>query len=201
MLLRSFLFPDRITSSGNVSTTDDASIDTPVRIQHFCAPFYYDGVIRSKLLAFKFQRRTRYCNLFAHAMTDCVKSSFPDVSFDVVTFVPMTQADIRARSFNQSGLLAQRIAKELFIECSALLTKTKSTPQQHTLTVHERLQNLQDVFRPTERCKPGMTVLLVDDIKTTGTTLARCCEALETAGVTDVYCVCAAVSPFHPPED
>lgn len=173
--------------------------DDPVQLRHLCAPFFYDGQIRAQLLALKFQKQTRFVKPLSHAMAECVLTSFPDVTFDVVTFVPMTPADIRTRSFNQSALLAQRIAKELFIECSALLEKCKSTPQQHTLTVSDRLQNLQNVFLPTSRCKPGLTVLLVDDIKTTGTTLLRCIEALDGAGIQDVYCVCAAVSSYLSP--
>ena len=170
--------------------------DDPVQLKHLTAPYYYSGQIRAQLLMLKFQARTRYAKPLGAAMAAKVQSAFPAVSFDCVTFVPMTNADIRLRSLNQSALLAQTVAEKLFIECKALLVKTKPTMQQHTLNQAERLENLQNVFAPSALAKPGQTVLLVDDIKTTGTTLLRCCEALHAAGIQDVYCVCAAVSEF-----
>lgn len=218
VLLESMLYPRICPACGNAipfgraycvcsdsapRTVDpDAQLiraDDPVRLQHLCAPYYYDGRIRAQLLSLKFQSQTVHVKPLAGAMAQQLALSFPGVLFDCVTFVPMTTDDIRERSFNQSALLAQTIAGLLFIECSALLVKSGPTPKQHTLSRNERLQNLQDVFRPTARCVPGSTVLLVDDIKTTGTTLSRCCEALTSAGVKDVYCVCAAVSqPLSP---
>ena len=166
----------------------------PIQLSHLCAPYVYDGVIRQQLLGLKFQHQTKFLKPLAAAMAAQVSAAFPEVMFDCVTFVPMTQDDIRVRSFNQSALLAQRIANLFFIPCSAWIEKTKSTPQQHTLSQAERLQNLESAFQPTQHCIPGSTVILVDDIKTTGTTLFRCCEALRSAGVHDVYCVCAAVA-------
>ena len=178
---------------------DDATLihpDDPVQLRHLTAPYYYSGQIRSQLLMLKFQAQTRYVKPLGAAMAAKVLAAFPSVSFDCVTFVPMTEADICVRSLNQSALLAQTVAEKLFIECKALLVKTKSTIQQHTLHQAERLDNLQNVFAPTAMVIPGQTVLLVDDIKTTGTTLFRCCEALYAAGIRDVYCVCAAASEF-----
>ena len=133
-------------------------------------------------------------------MAEHAADVFRAVSFDCVTFVPMTQADLSERSFNQSALLAQWVARTNFIECSALLIKIKTTPKQHTLTVNERLQNLDQAFMPTERIKAGSTVLLCDDIKTTGTTLRRCRDTLLAAGVKEVYCLACAMSAYNSPD-
>ena len=172
----------------------------PIRLAHICAPYYYEGIIRQQLLGLKFHNQTKYVRSLSFAMAQQVSMVYADVSFDCVTFVPMAQPDIRTRAFNQSALLAQSIAKQLFIQCSALLEKTQLTVPQHTLNQSDRLQNLEHVFEATDLCKPGSTVLLVDDIKTTGTTLYRCCEALKIAGVQDVYCVCAAVTRSPSPD-
>ena len=108
----------------------------------------------------------------------------------------MSEADLRERSFNQSALLAQWVAQTNFIQCSALLQKVKTTPKQHTLTVNERLQNLDQAFQPTDLVQSGSTVLLCDDIKTTGTTLRRCRDTLLAAGVKEVYCLTCAMSAY-----
>lgn len=162
----------------------------------FSAPYYYDGIIRQQLLSFKFQNRPSLAKPLGLTMAAHAATIFSDVSFDCVTFVPMAADDLRNRSFNQSALLAQWVARTIFIQCSALLEKVKLTPTQHTLTVDERLRNLEGAFQPTALAKPGMTVLLCDDIKTTGTTLRRCRDTLLAAGVKEVYCLSCAMSDY-----
>lgn len=162
----------------------------------FAAVYYYSGRVRADLLSFKFQRQASFAKPFGRAMAHQAAARFCGVLFDCVTFVPMTPDDLRERSFNQSALLAQWVARTFFIPCSALLKKTRATPSQHSLHQADRLNNLQNAFAPTDLVRPGSTVLLCDDIKTTGTTLRRCRETLLNAGVGQVYCVVCAMSDF-----
>ncbi len=165
-------------------------------LEPFTAVWYYNGQVRFDLLSLKFGQNASLAKPLGIAMAKRVADVLPDVSFDCVTFVPMTTADLRERSFNQSALLAQWVAKTFFIECSALLQKVRSTPKQHELHQAERLENLKDAFEPTKLVRPGSTVLLVDDIKTTGTTLRRCRETLLEGGVQAVYCLACAMSDY-----
>ena len=174
---------------GDLSVTDDP-------LDPFTAVWYYNGRVRFDLLRFKFQRKTAFAKPFGLAMADRAIHTFPGVSFGCVTFVPMTTEDLRERSFNQSALLAQWVAQTIFIQCSALLQKVRSTPCQHTLNQSDRMANLEHAFAPTAFVKPGSTVLLVDDIKTTGTTLRRCRDTLLEAGVKEVYCLTCAMSDY-----
>lgn len=162
----------------------------------FTAVWYYGGRIRFDLLSLKFHRKASLAKPLGLAMAQRVAQAFPTVSFDCVTFVPMTADDLRERSFNQSALLAQWVARAFFIQCSALLQKVRATPGQHTLNQTERLANLEHAFAPTALVQPGSTVLLVDDIKTTGTTLRRCRDTLLEAGVKEVYCLTCAMSDY-----
>ncbi len=177
-----------------LNSEDETITDDP--LHPFTAVWYYSGRVRYDLLRLKFQRRASLAGPLGLAMAERVAQAFPTVSFDCVTFVPMTEEDLRERSFNQSALLAQRIAQAFFIQCSALIKKTKTTPCQHTLNQSERMTNLKNAFAPTDQVQPGTTVLLVDDIKTTGTTLLRCREALLQAGVKEVYCAACAMSDY-----
>lgn len=162
----------------------------------FTAVYYYNGRIRYNLLELKFHQKASLAKPLGLAMAQRVAEVYPSVSFDCVTFVPMTELDLSERSFNQSALLAQWVAKAFFIECYALLKKVRSTPKQHNLNKDERLANLQQAFAATDLVQPGSTVLLVDDIKTTGTTLQRCRDVLLQAGVKEVYCIACAMSDY-----
>lgn len=162
----------------------------------FAAVWYYNGRVRYDLLRLKFMQKASLAKPLGLAMAERAVQAFPAVAFDCVTFVPMTTEDLRVRSFNQSALLAQWIARSFFIQCSALLKKVKSTPCQHSLNQSDRLNNLEHAFAVTELVKPDSTVLLVDDIKTTGTTLLRCCDTLLQAGVKEVYSLACAMSDY-----
>lgn len=175
---------------GDLSVTDDP-------LDPFTAVWYYNGRVRFDLLRLKFQRRTSLAKPLGRAMAERAAEAFSGVSFDCVTFVPMTTDDLRERSFNQSALLAQWVAQTFFIQCSAQLQKVRSTPCQHNLSQSERMANLDHAFAPTAFVAPGSTVLLVDDIKTTGTTLRRCRDTLLEAGVKEVYCLACAMSDYY----
>ena len=82
------------------------------------------------------------------------------------------------------------MAKELGIPVRNLLIKNKKTKDQKQLTLEQRKKNLKDVYRVQKgRCPEGIpeTVLLLDDIITTGSTLSACAVALKAAGVKKVY--------------
>ena len=76
--------------------------------------------------------------------------------------------------------------------------KTVETKKQHNLSATERMTNLDNTFRLKSGADVrGKTVILCDDIKTTGTTLKKCCDVLFENGARDVYCLCIAVSDYQ----
>lgn len=183
------------------SNAEDCScdIENAIRLEHITAPFVYSGVIRSDILSLKFKSRKRLARDLAHSMAIRFSEVYPDVEIDTVTFVPMTEFSMRERGFNQSELLAKNVSKAFFLNCENLLEKTVETKKQHDLTAKERMNNLDNAFRIKENASvKGKTVLLCDDIKTTGTTLYKCCNVLLENGATDIYCLCVAVSDYQP---
>ena len=121
----------------------------------FTAVWYYGGRIRFDLLSLKFHRKASLAKPLGLAMAQRVAQAFPTVSFDCVTFVPMTADDLRERSFNQSALLAQWVARAFFIQCSALLQKVRATPCQHMLNQSERYQNNRHNAAPLQGYTAG----------------------------------------------
>lgn len=105
---------------------------------------------------------------------------------DHVTFVPMHPQRQRERGFNHAELLARKIGEELGVPCEALLERTRNAGQQAKLSKKEREQNLKDTFRAV-RDTTGGTILLIDDVMTTGATLKHCSKALREAGAAQIY--------------
>ena len=90
--------------------------------------------------------------------------------------------------------MAKQVATELGIPLrSRILKKIKYNKRQHKLSFNERKLNVKGVFSAVGDLT-GKTVLLVDDIKTTGYTLNECAKQLRLAGAENVYCLTALIS-------
>ncbi len=160
-----------------------------------CAPFYYEGAIEKAIDRFKFQNKDFLAQPYARNMAAAVRREYADIQFDAVTFVPFTKKQMRTRAFNPSEVLARRLADELQLPCETLLEKLFETETQHLLKSSERTGNVFGVFETVKDANvSGKTVLLVDDIKTTGATLSECAKMLHLSGAKAVYCCTFAVT-------
>ncbi len=103
---------------------------------------------------------------------------------DVIVPVPLHWRRLFKRRFNQSAELAWHLSKVSDTPCIPdLLVRDRSTPTQDGLTREERQENQHGVFSVHKRRNVPKTVLLVDDVMTTGATLSACAETLRAAGV------------------
>lgn len=117
------------------------------------------------------------------------------VQFDFVTWVPMDRKRRRRQGYAHAELLGKEIAKDLGILARGdLLAEQGGRIRQHDLPAQER-QKYAARFMLTGKRLSGETVLLVDDILTTGSTLRKCTELLKEAGAAQVYiaAVCAGL--------
>lgn len=114
----------------------------------------------------------------------------------IVTAVPMHPKRLRARGRNHAELLARSAAAKLGMEYRELLVRTRNAPQQARLAARERRQNLKGGFAVAAQpdALRGSTVLLIDDVCTTGSTARYCAAALRDAGVRRVYFASFALS-------
>lgn len=160
------------------------------------APFVYKDNLAYAVQRFKFQDETNLSEYFAKEICASVNLNFSEKQFDFVTCVPLTKKKLRKRGYNQSELLAKDCAKLLGTDFENALIKSRDTTDQHELKAKERLKNLKDAFEVNKSVDiNGKTVLLCDDIKTTGATLYECRKTLIKAGAKDVFCACIAVVP------
>jgi predicted amidophosphoribosyltransferase len=99
------------------------------------------------------------------------------------------------RGFNQSELIARRVARRIERPFAVLLRRVRRTGPQARLPGEKRAANVRGAFAATGACRRvSGGVLLVDDVLTTGNTLREAAGALRKAGVGDVFGACAARS-------
>ncbi len=166
------------------------------------APFAYKDKLAYAIQRFKFREETNLGEFFAKEISAAVKTAYPEKDFSFITCVPLTAKKLRSRGYNQSALLAKDCAKNLEVEFKEALVKKHDTIDQHKLKAAERLKNLKDVFEVNTNVDvKGKTILLCDDIKTTGATLYECRKTLIKAGAKEVCCACIAVVPEKVTED
>ena len=116
------------------------------------------------------------------------------LSADLVIPVPLHPARLAERGYNQAALLASEIARDIGAVLAARgLVRARHTPQQAHLDRAARLVNVEGAFRARWPSRVrGRRVLLVDDVCTTGATLAACAEALREAGAVEILAIVIA---------
>lgn len=159
------------------------------------SPLYYEDKVKTCIHRFKFRGERNIYKALGRLMADTVAERYGDIEFDYVTYIPMFPKKERKRGFNQSRLLAQRISELCEIPfADKMLIKLYNTDNQHDCTGLERTGNLIGVFDVDSRYDlNGKTVLLIDDIKTSGSTLNECGKMLYLNGVNSVICLTAAL--------
>ena len=166
------------------------------RRRHFercVSPFYHKGVAQSGIYTLKGEGYEVTVKGFADEMAEVVRREYGGIPFDLVTAVPLHKRERLDRGFNQAEKLGQALAKRLRLPYETVLTKMTVTAPQKTLKAVERSGNLLGVFDVCGDVS-GKTVLLVDDVITTGTTLDECAKMLKIFGAAEVYAVTAAAA-------
>lgn len=111
------------------------------------------------------------------------------IPFDMIVPVPLNPNRQRSRGYNQAALISKPLSKRLNIPCCPpALVRIKDTRSQVGLNAVQRRENMAGAFRAEHDICKGKTVLLVDDIATTGSTLNECATALKQAGAERIYC-------------
>ena len=114
-----------------------------------------------------------------------------------IVFVPVTASRLRQRGYNQAELLAEAVGEGLSVPVLDLLEKTKNTRAQKDLSAAERRKNLAGSIRIKAGAGPSgapfpRRVLLIDDVLTTGSTLAVCAGVLKEAGTEHIFILTVA---------
>ncbi|MBQ7739879.1 MAG: ComF family protein [Eubacterium sp.] len=161
----------------------------------FCAAYYYEGSVIKGVVRFKNDGFTFLKEGIASEISEAVGLRFDTEDFDFVTFVPMTKGKERKRGYNQSRLLAREVAALLEIPCISTLIKIRKTDSQRFSKANRRKENLFGAFDVKEGVDiRDKKILIIDDVKTTGSTLSECAAMLKIAGAREVYAASFAVT-------
>ena len=149
--------------------------------------FFYEGSLRESFLRFKFGGSAYYAQTYGVWMAHTIRDKLAG-KYDVLTWAPVSRARRRRRGYDQSALLCREIGARLGMPPVQTLQKIKDPPAQSTLPdAALRRANVSGAYRAEQPAHfAGKRVLIIDDIVTTGATLAECSRTLLQAGASDV---------------
>jgi ComF family protein len=163
--------------------------------------FVFDGPIREALHRFKYQGQTALAQPLARHLADWWQQSkevstrlMPFESEDIEAIVPVPLHSWRRwrRGYNQSELLGREIGHIFDLPVVSALQRRRYTVSQVELSEEERSRNVQDAFAVDEKIKLPPTVLLLDDVCTTGATLNECARVLKQNSAKNIYALTLA---------
>lgn len=194
-------FCHRLLARGERDLCDDCArkllhMDAQERTGEFfstcVAALPYDEPVSGSIRRYKFSGRREYARVYAPILAACVQERLSG-RFDVIAWTPVSARRKRSRGYDQAEELARETARVLGVEVVDVLRKKRNNPAQSSLSAAARRANVLGVYavRRAERIS-GRRVLLIDDVVTTGSTLAECSRVLRTAGAADVVCAALA---------
>jgi competence protein ComFC len=147
---------------------------------------YFQGPLREAIHALKYRRDLGLGEVLSGPLNQMLaESTWP---LDLIVPVPLGVARLKERGYNQSGLIARPLAWETGLRYSPrALARVRETRSQVGLSLDQRKENVRGAFQASSNLVAGKTVLLVDDVMTTGSTLEACAVALLQAGAMKVY--------------
>ncbi len=184
----------RLALPGGTPIGLPADIPAPLLQLEWCAPFV--GPVRAALHDLKYAGERRLAEPLGVAVAR--RWARVGIGTEVVVPVPVHAVRERGRGYDQAALIAAVVARELGLPLVRALERARSTVAQFELGRDERAANVAGAFHVpasiagAEPCPRDAWVLLVDDVVTTGATLAACAAALESAGARAVSAIAVA---------
>lgn len=157
------------------------SFDRGFPLLHYVPP------VSDAMAAMKYHGRAEYAAFYGSLLAECFGREWETLKIDCLIPVPVHKDKLKKRGYNQAELLAEALGEILQLPVdNRILIRGEDTRAQKKLSRDERFMNLRSAFQPGS-VTPPETVLLVDDIYTTGATADACAEVLFKAGAERVY--------------
>lgn len=160
------------------------------------AAYWYKGILRRTVIRFKLENRPELAGFLGGEMARLLKNSGLAAQYDLLVPVPVSPKTMRRRGYNQSALLARRVAECTGLPCEEeALQKVKETKPQMSLGREQRLRNVKGAYAVVDaEAVRGKRILLVDDVLTTGSTMDECAKTLLRAGAACCGVLCATAA-------
>ena len=162
----------------------------PPYVDFVAAALRYEKGVRTAVHRFKFRGARSAAAPFGRLVAHQARGTL-DGPFDAVTWVPTNRANLRVRGYDHARMIAREVSCRLELPCVPLLCKTRRTEAMYTLPPSQRKAKIFGAFCVKKGADvSGKSILLIDDVLTTGATLSECARALKESGAASV---CAAV--------
>ncbi len=156
----------------------------PPRVDRTRAAVAYDDVTRTLPIRLKYGRKIALARTMARFMAPLLPRPSDD---QLIVPVPLHRSRLWARGFNQAAMIAREMARRSGITDSPfVLHRTRRTPSLRGMTGSQRRRAVSGVFAANRSLVEGKTIILIDDVLTTGSTAESCARALKRAGAARV---------------
>lgn len=159
----------------------------------------YDDIAKEIVRGIKFGGKKYFAKYIANFLTERYKVAFDGVKIDLVVPVPMTKKKQVARGYNQAWEIAKRFASIVDLPAdNSIVAKIKDTDEQARLGGKEREENIIGAFevKLSDKVK-DKSILIVDDVMTTGSTASELAKMLKEAKAEAVYLLTFASTKFR----
>lgn len=166
-------------------------IDHPLVYSGIISWAHYESSVRNSIHSLKYRNNLALGYFFAmKPLPKVIEASW---SIDLVTPVPLSKSHFKERGYNQAALISHPLARGLGVRHETkALQRIRETSTQTKLSAEQRFLNVEGAFSGNPAKLNNKTVLLVDDVITTGATMVNCTKALLTSGASKVYCISVA---------
>ena len=156
----------------------------------------FDSPVQNALHTIKYRRNIGLADAIAVDMVEFAQ--LLNWSVDVLIPIPLGKARLKERGYNQVALVARPLAHELGIRYAPNgVRKVRETRTQVGLNAAERRENVRAAYQADPSEVKRNSILLMDDVATTGSTISACAEALLSAGASEVYALTIARALSH----
>ncbi|MBA4419738.1 MAG: hypothetical protein C0391_01170 [Anaerolinea sp.] len=184
------LLPDLVCDCCGIPAEGNEQCDecsnNPPSFSSIRSQYSYEGEIREALHALKYKNDLGIGEILASKSTNFLQKL--GWKIDLIVPVPLGRARLKERGYNQAAMIAYPIALKSRIPYhSRILKRSRETISQVDLSAENRKVNVKDAFHADTNMVEGRSVLVVDDIITTGATMEESARALKAAGATSIY--------------
>lgn len=171
--------------------------------QNFCDEVLcvceYTEPVKDMIAKFKFSNKPSYHRVLGKLLGEKIKEMTNYDKFDIIIGVPLSNEKFIKRGYNQSQLIASVVSREINIpERSKLLARVRDTGSQSLLAKRERYNNVKNAFKVTDvNSVSGKSIIIIDDVLTTGNTVNECSRVLKEAGANEVMVAVIASGRTH----